>query len=211
MQNLDLERTPTYAVGHLALGYLTGKATSKLLNTDVKLPLLFLASIISDFDLLIRGLEHRGPTHSAILATLIFIPITIGYGKRALPYFIALIQHSLIGDYLTGGGIQLLWPLKTIFYHGLLLEVTSQVSILLEWIFFLACFTIMLKTKDIWVILQPHSSNLTLFIPVLTVLLPTFISFPLQVPPSLVIPHLAYLIIFISSILTDFKALLERT
>jgi len=200
-----------YAVGHLALGYLTGRATGKLLNVNVKIPLLFLASIIPDIDLLIPGLQHRGPTHSLIISILIFIPLVAYYGKKTIPYFIALTQHSLIGDYLIGGGIQLLWPINSIHYYGLAIEVTSLTNILLEWIFFLTAFTILLKTRDVWILFQPHSSNLTSSVAMFTVLLPTLISFPISVPLTLIIPHLIYLIVFTVSILIDFKAILKKS
>lgn len=200
-----------YAVGHLALGYITGKATSKLLNVNVNIPLLFLASIIPDIDLLIPGLQHRGPTHSLIISIIIFIPLAAYYRKKAIPYFIALTQHSLIGDYLTGGGIQLLWPLNSTHYYGLPIEITSLTNITIEWIFFLTAFTILLKTKDAQTLFQPHPSNLLLSIPAFTVLLPTLLSFPEYVPLALIIPHLIYLAIFTISILIDFKALLKKT
>ena len=198
-----------YAVGHLALGYISGKATSKLLNVNVNLPLLFLISVIPDIDLLIPGLEHRGPTHSLITSILIFIPLAIYYRKKAIPYFIALIQHALIGDYLTGGGIQLLWPLNSTHYYGPAIEITSLTNITIEWILFLTSFLIMAKTKEASTLFQPHRSNLLLSIPAFTVLLPTLLSFPISVPIALIIPHLTYLTIFTLSILIDVKAILK--
>jgi len=198
-----------YAVGHLALGYLSGKATSKLLNVNVNIPLLFVASVISDVDLLIPGLEHRGPTHSLILFFLLFLPAFLLYGKRATPYLIALAQHSIIGDYLTGGGIQLLWPIASNWY-GAGISMISLTIILLEWTSFLTFLTIMLKTRDAWALFQHHPSNLLLSIPVLTVLLPPFFHFPLPVPIELVIPHLTYLAIFALSILIDLIHSLRR-
>ena len=197
-----------YAVGHLALGYLTGKITSKLLNVNVNLPLLFLASIIPDIDLLIPSLQHRGPTHSLILSIIVFIPIVAYYGKKATPYFIALTQHSLIGDYITGG-TQLLWPLTSHMYDTGM-KITSLTNILLEWCFFLTSLTLMLKIKDIWTLFQHHPSNLLLSIPIFTVLLPTFLNVPIYVPLELVIPHLTYLTLFTLSITIDLKAILLR-
>jgi len=97
-----------YAVGHFALGYLTGKLAAKSLDVNINLPLLFLASVFPDIDILIPGLEHRGPLHSVILFCLIFLPIFAIYKKRAAPYFVAVIQHIIIGDYLIGGDLQLL-------------------------------------------------------------------------------------------------------
>ena len=198
-----------YAVGHLALGYLFGKAAEKLLDLKVNLPLLFLASIISDIDLLIPGLEHRGPTHSLIILTLLSLPLFAIYGKNTTPYFIALTQHSLIGDYLTGG-VQLLWPL-TGYMYGVTLEVASLTNVVLEWGFFLTSLTIMLKTKDVQILLSEHSCNLLLSLPVATVLLPTLLSFPLVVPLELVLPHLIYLTLFSFAILIDCKDILKKT
>jgi hypothetical protein len=201
------EGQQTFAVGHLALGYITGKATSKILNVNVNIPLLFVASVISDIDLLIPSLEHRGPTHSLIVIPLLFIPIFMLYGKRATPYFIALIQHSILGDYPTSGGdgIQLLWPATTQWY-GIGFEITSLTNILIEWAFFVTSLTIMHKTKDTWILFQRHPSNLLLSVPVFTILLPILISFPIAVPIELIIPHLAYLTIFSISILIDLKS-----
>ena len=198
-----------YAVGHLALGYLSGKAASKILNVNVNIPLLFLASVLPDIDLLIPGLEHRGPLHSVIVFCLLFFPIFIFFGKRAIPYFVAPVQHILIGDYLTGG-TQLLWPITTNWY-GLGIGVTSLTNIFVEWFLFLTCITIMFKTKDVLLLFQQHPSNMILSIPVLTVLLPTFLSFPLDVPLELVIPHLIYMALFTFSILMDWKAILTKT
>lgn len=194
-----------YAVGHLALGYLSGKAASKLLNENVNVPLLLVASIIPDIDLLI-GLEHRGPTHSLIIFGILLIPALLLYGKKAIPYFIALTQHSLVGDYITGG-TQLLWPLSSHMY-GTGIEITSLISIFLEWCLFLTSLTLMLKIKDLWVLFQHHPTNLLLSIPLFTVLLPTFLEFPMYVPLELVIPHLAYLALFTLSIIIDLKAIL---
>jgi len=199
-----------YAVGHLALGYLSGKATSKLLSVNVNIPLLFVASVIPDIDLLIPGLEHRGPTHSLIIFLLLFLPAFILCRKRAIPYFVALAQHSIIGDYLTSGGIQLLWPISSNWYvTGI--KIISLANISLEWVFFLILLTVMFKTKDTWILFQPHPSNMLLLIPVFTVLLPPFFSFPLSVPLQLIIPHLTYLALFILSILIDFKTIMMQT
>jgi len=200
-----------YAVGHLALGYLSGKTASKILNVNANIPLLFLASVLPDVDLLIPFLQHRGPLHSVILFCLLFLPAFILFKKRAIPYFVALIQHILIGDYLTGG-TQLLWPITTNLYpSGLSIEITSLTSILIEWTLFLTSTATLFKTKDAWLLLRQHPSNMILAVPVLTVLLPTLLSLPIYVSPELVIPHLIYMALFTFSILVDLKAILTKT
>ena len=193
-----------YAVGHLALGYLTGRAAGKYLKVNTNISLLLLASVIPDIDLLIPGLKHRGPTHSLITFFILFIPAILFYGKKAVPYFIALAQHPLIGDYITGR-TQLLWPL-TPHNYGIGMKVTSLPNILLEWGLFLIFMTVMLKTKDILLLYQHHPSNLILTTPLFAVLLPTVLNFPTHVPLELLIPHLTYLTLFTISVIMDLKA-----
>jgi hypothetical protein len=199
-----------YAVGHFALGYLTGKLASKSLDVNVNLPLLFLASVFPDIDILIPGLVHRGPLHSVLLFCLLFLPIFAIYKKRAAPYFVAVIQHIIIGDYLIGGDLQLLWPLTTNTY-GFHIGIASLFNITLEWCLFILSMTFIIKTKDILFLFKPHPSNMILAIPVLTVLLPTLISFPLYVPLALLIPHIVYLILLTIPIIVDLKVILTKT
>ena len=124
-----------YAVGHFALGYLTGKTASKLLDLEVNIPLVFLASVFPDIDLLIPGLYHRGPLHSVIIYCFLFLPLFLLYRKKVVPYFVAVVQHLIIGDYLTGG-TQLLWPASNTIY-GLDIGIQGFTNITLEWVFFI--------------------------------------------------------------------------
>lgn len=203
-------------MGHLSVGYISGKASAKLLKTEVNVPLVLTLSVIADLDILFPvTLQHRGPTHSVILALIIFIPFFVVYRKNAVPYFIALIQHSLVGDYIVGGNVQLLWPV-TSQYYGASIGMTSLTNITLEWATFLASTIIMLKTGDLAALFKPHNSNLILAVPVFAVLFPTVaslplgmvtlsnvVSYPLFIPIWLIPPHLVYLCIFLASILID--------
>jgi len=197
-----------YAVGHFALGYLTGKIASKSLAVKINLPLLFLASVFPDIDLLIPGLEHRGPLHSVVVFCFLFIPMFLLYKKRAVPYFVAVIQHSIIGDFLTGG-TQLLWPVSLDMY-GLGIGIDSLNNIALEWVLFIISIILMFKAKDMLSLLKRNPSNLILSIPLMTVLLPSIITFPLYVPLVLLIPHLVYLFLFVFSIFVNLKAILTK-
>lgn len=198
-----------FAVGHLALGYVLGKATSKSLGVNLNIPLVLIASIISDIDLLIPSLMHRGPTHSLIPIFFLFLPAFLLYRERAAPYFVAVVQHSILGDYITGGGIQLFWPL-TPYWYGIGIKMMSLTNIFVEWALFLMFMTIMFKTKDVWILFRHNASNMLLSIPIFTVLLPTLLSFPLSVPLELVIPHGIYLALFAFSIIIDFQYILKK-
>lgn len=193
----------------LSLGYLTGKASSKILNVDLNIPLLFLISILPDIDLIIPGLSHRGATHSIVVCMTVFLPAFVIYRKRAVPYFISVTQHSLMGDFLTGGGMQILWPIASNWY-GMGVEMTGLANIYLEWISFLAFLMIMLKTKDVRMLFQRHPSNLLLTIPVFAIILPSFLSFPLAVPLELIAPHPILLTLLAISIYTDLKSYFDR-
>ncbi|MGB9693945.1 MAG: metal-dependent hydrolase [Fervidobacterium sp.] len=194
----------SFAVGHFAFGYTFSKFTSRTTKTKLNIPLVFTLSVIPDIDILIPFVQHRGPFHSIIMIVAIFILIFALYGKKAFPYFIALIQHPLIGDFIAGGGVQLLWPL-TSQHYGMGISIKSPTNITLEWLGFLAATIVMVKTKDTQTLLQPHNSNLILAIPTFTVLLPTFLAFPLDVPIALIPPHLICLILFLTSLLIDMR------
>lgn len=193
----------------MALGYILGKASSRYLKTNPNIPLVMTLAIIPDADILAQSvpslvviLPHRGPLHSVFTALIVFIPFFVVYRKAMIPYFIALLQHSLIGDFLTGGKLQLLWPISQQQY-GINASIQSPQNIALEWIFFLASMVILYKAKDIFVLFQHHRSNLILFIPTVTVLLPTFFAQPLDVPIWLIPPHIVYTVLFLAVILVE--------
>jgi len=192
-----------FAVGHLALGYLTGKTTSRLLEVKISTPLLFLASVLPDIDFFL-GLEHRGPTHSVIVYAVGFLPILLVYGKRFLPVLASLTQHSLLGDMLTGGGVQILWP-ATSKWYGLQLCVTSPLSISMEWTAFLLFLLLFWRTNDARSFLQGRQLNLLLTIPAFAIILPSFLGFPMAVPIALVGPHLVLLAILSISMITGLR------
>ncbi len=133
-----------FAIGHFALGYLTGKAIAKPLHIQLNMTLLLTASVIPDVDLLLRFLDHRGPTHSLITIAILMTPFLIYYRKTALPYAVALASHSMIGDLI--GGTQLLWPLSTREYGALDVYVSGSFSVTLELILFI-------------IFISPHAKN----------------------------------------------------
>jgi len=193
----------------MALGYILAKASSKPLKTNLNIPLALTLSVIPDIDILlerINGLAsifpHRGPLHSFLATLIAFIPIFAVYRKRAVPYFIALVQHALIGDYLTGGKLQLLWPLSQQQF-GIEASIQSAQNVALEGILFVVSIAVLLVSRDIVKLFQRHYSNLILAIPTFTVLLPTFLSYPLNVPALLILPHMIYMVLFSVVILLE--------
>lgn len=190
-----------FAVGHMALAYILGKASATRLKVNLIVPAILVLSIIPDIDILF-GVEefHRGPTHSAVLALIVFIPFFVVYRRKAVPYFLALLSHGLIGDLVVGGNIQLFWPIssKEISFPSWFpyIGITSPVNVALELSLFVVATIIMFRTNDLKAFFRNNKSNLLLLIPIATVLLPTVVAYPLTVPILLVPPHLFYLLLF---------------
>ena len=195
-----------FGVGHIALAYLLAKGSAHTLKANINIPLVLVLSIIPDIDILAGEAFHRGPTHSLILAVLVFIPIFLLYRKQAIPYFLALVSH-LIGDLFIGGNLQLFWPLSTSPVSLPIIpkiSIFSPINVALELTLFIAATLVMYKAKDLQLFFQKRATNLILIIPIATVLLPTFLAYPLNVPLLLVPPHLFYLGLFLIAIFVVF-------
>ena len=201
----------------MALAYLLGKASAKLLKVNLNIPLVLVLSIIPDidifFDFIFKSEIHRGPTHSIIVAIVVFIPFFVLYRQKAMPYFAALLSHSLIGDLLIGGRVQLLWPLSANEFgirefDFLYINIYNPINIALEFTLFAITVIVMWKTRDFFRFFRNGKLNLILAIPIFTVLLPTFTGYPLRVPILLVLPHLFYLVLFSISVLIVLKRIL---
>ncbi|MFB3888048.1 MAG: metal-dependent hydrolase [Candidatus Bathyarchaeia archaeon] len=210
----------------MALAYLLCKPTAKWLKMNLNIPLIFVLSIIPDVDIVVGaliGMEiHRGPMHSVIAALLVFIPFFVAYRKKAVPYFLALVSHSLIGDFFIGGQLQLFWPVTQaeFGFHELgipwgYIDINSTLNIAIELTLFAGAVVLLAKTKDFRQFFQNKKSNLILAIPIFTVLLPTFAGYPLTVPLLMIPAHLFYLILFSVSVLIAlvflFRTLLHRS
>ena len=163
-----------FAVGHMAIAYLLGKGSSKVLRAKFNIPLLLVLSILPDVDIIydfFTGSDlHRGPTHSIVVSLIAFIPLFIIYRKQAIPYFLALISHPLIGDFFIGGRVQLLWPFSTTQYglHELgsyYIGITDPVNIALELSLFVIATLVLYKSGDWKVFFKSNKTHLVLIIP----------------------------------------------
>jgi hypothetical protein len=204
-----------FAVGHMSLAYLIGKLSSKILKVNPNIPVLMVLSILPDIDIAIGTLVgidiHRGPTHSFIIALLLFVSVFVFYGKRAVPYFLAYVSHFLIGDFFVGGQLQLFCPLLKstfgFFEVGFLyIDIYSVVNIAFELSLLFVAIVVMIRTCDYRVFFKSSVSNFVLVIPIVTVLLPTFVGYPFDMPLFLISPligmaHLFFLLLFGVSVL----------
>jgi len=134
-------------LGHIALGYITGKIVSKATDQSINIPVIWILSLLPDIDLLIPELQHRGPTHSVIVAFIIFIPIFIIASWKAAPYFAVLASHSLIGDYFTGK-TQLFWPLSLEWFeYERSIRMGSALEVYVEFALFAVMIVILILSR----------------------------------------------------------------
>jgi membrane-bound metal-dependent hydrolase YbcI (DUF457 family) len=193
-----------FAIGHIALGYLIGKAFARKLKVQINMPFLLTSSVIPDIDLFLRFLLHRGPTHSLITLIAITAPLLALYRKIAVPYIVALTSHILIGDFFTGG-TQLFWPLSKEWYGALNIGVNSLANAILELALFCFSIAVMFRTGDLSKIAK-YKYKIALLPPIIALLGPLLALWrgsEYTLPPLLVIPSLLYLAIFSFSILHE--------
>ncbi len=212
-----------FAIGHFAIGYLAGKGTSKIFSTKINMPLLLVASIIPDADLVLQFFfptifQHRVLTHSIIILTIVMIPFFILYRKKSLPYYAALLSHALLGDFFEGGA-QIFWPLSNTIYGFQNIDVTGTIAVLAEILLFIVSLAVMVWSKDLQSLFKPNKFNLTLIIPFTAVLGPLLVSLvsteigyvsEIFLPTVLWLPSVFWLVIFAYSIAIELYAILLK-
>jgi membrane-bound metal-dependent hydrolase YbcI (DUF457 family) len=189
------------AVGHITLGYITGKILGKATDQNLNIPVLWMLSLLPDIDLIIPGLQHRGPTHSIIVALLFFTPLLIVKARKTAPYFTALATHSLIGDYFTDSGITLFWPLspKWVKYENTIM-MGSPSETYIETALFAILIATLILSGDFKHLFNPDRRNTVFIIPLCTIFLPVIFKYPIEIPEPLIIIHLILLAMIVLSL-----------
>ena len=178
------------------------------MNIKLNLALLFTVSILPDFDIvLFRFIAHRGPLHSLLFSLVVCLPFFMVYRKKAIPYFVALLSHSLVGD-IFSGGVQLFWPFSTDWIFISNFSSTGIVSVGMELVIFVATTVVMIINKDFQRLLFNKTSWVYWVFPFGAVIGPIFFTFGQnnQLPLLLVAPGLLYIAFFFySMICTNIK------
>lgn len=195
-----------FAIGHFALGYLAGKGASKLFNVKVNLPLLLAVSVIPDVDLLFIFMSHRGLTHSIIVIGLLAIPFAVKYKKAILPYLAAVLSHIFIGD-LMPSGVAYLWPISKAKFGFFDFALSSLTMAIVELALFFITLLLMYKQKDLQTLLKPGNKNWLLIIASGSLIGPLLLFGKTVelISELLIIPSIAWLCIFVYSLLIELR------
>jgi len=144
-----------YPLGHFALGYFAAYVVGRLTGEETSIPVVWFLSVAPDIDVLIPFLEHRGPTHSVVVMALLFLPVYIA-SRRWLPYFAALLSHSLVGDYFTGYGLKMFWPLSNAWIAApWRFRISSRSLFMVEGVLFAAMAAFILYRR----MREPHTEK----------------------------------------------------
>jgi membrane-bound metal-dependent hydrolase YbcI (DUF457 family) len=141
-----------------------GRACSSKLKVPVNPYIILFLGALPDMDLLLDslGITHRGITHSVFLWTLLFVPVFFLYRKRAIPYFVAVMQHMLFGDLIVGYGNPFL-PLEVNASLGLDLfsihNIALEAAGLAVFLFYVG------KNGDSKIFLSKRRENLLVLLP----------------------------------------------
>ena len=182
------------AVGHMSVAYLITRGLKGRWGS-INIPLVWTLSVLPDVDLLIPGLNHMGPTHSMIVAIVVFLLLFIYKGKEIIPYFIAYASHTILGDFITNNGIWLLWPLTSRKYalprpFACRCVFSANLELLLFGVFLL----IFIITKDYSTLFTDKTKPI-LVTPFTALLVPVLFGFPVPVPLRLIPAHLVLIAI----------------
>jgi hypothetical protein len=98
----------------------------------------------------------------------------------------------------------LFWPLTNAEFGISAIKINSTLNIATELSLFILAMLLLLKTGDFKQFIHPAKSSIVLAIPIITVLLPSVVSYPLEVPLLMLPPHIVFLSLFSVTIIAVF-------
>ena len=133
-------------------------------------PAILILGILPDSDLLLGsfGIVHRTVTHSFFLWILLFIPVFVAFRLKAVPYFVAVIQHFAFGDFLMGK-VMIFWPFSSKFF-GLGFGMPSVIDVALETAGLILTIGILIYVGDLRRLFSVDKRNVLMVIPLLALL-----------------------------------------
>jgi len=102
------------------------------------------------------------------------------------------------------------YPLTTSWFSGSS-EALDLTYVYIEFALFAAFMMLMLASRDLSTLLELHTLNLLLAIPISTAPIQVFLEFPLPLPTELIAPHLILILLLTIPILTDIKHIIKPT
>jgi hypothetical protein len=96
----------------------------------------------------------------------LFIPFFFIFRLKAIPYFVAVVQHFAFGDFLMGTRVMIFWPFNSKFY-GLSFGMPSLVDVALETAGLLLATGIIVYNGDLRRLLSIDKRNVLMLLPLM--------------------------------------------
>ena len=95
-------------------------------------PAVLMLGVVPDVDILLQGLGvvHHTFTHSLFFWLVVFVPFFAVFGRKLIPYYVAVGQHFVFGDFFVGK-VMLFWPFSP-SYFGFHITMPSVLDVALE-------------------------------------------------------------------------------
>jgi len=178
-----------FFLGHMAWAYVwammfAGKRRGKLFISAV-----LMLGVVPDVDLLLQGfgVVHNTFTHSVFFWLVMFTPFLLVFGRKLIPYFVAVAQHFAFGDFLVGK-VMIFWPFSPL-YFGFHITMPSTLDVALETAGLLLAAGIVYFSGDLKRLLSVDTHNIPMFLPSLA-LVTSMLFFAVDWP---IIPLVAYI------------------
>jgi len=189
-----------FFLGHMAWAYVwavmfAGKRRGKLV-----IPAVLMLGVMPDIDLFLEGfgVAHHTFTHSLFFWFVIFAPLLAVFRLKVIPYFVAVAQHFVFGDFIMGN-VMILWPFSP-QYFGFNIAMVSVLNVALEIAGLLLAAGIIYFNGDLRRLLRVDIRNIPMFLPFLA-LLTSMLFFAVDVPTVPLIAHVFYSKLFASIVL----------
>jgi hypothetical protein len=106
-----------FFLGHMAWAYVWAVIFAGKNRVKLFIPAILLLAVLPDVDLFFwsYGIEHHTITHSLFFWVVLFVPLLLKYRNSVIPYFVAVLQHFVFGDFVVGV-VMLFWPFSFSFF-----------------------------------------------------------------------------------------------
>lgn len=157
-----------FFLGHMSWAIVFASVFNLKTKNKLFFPAILLLGLLPDVDLFLGryGVIHHTFFHSIIFWFLLFLPAMIKFGLNlTLPYFVALLQHFVFGDFLVGD-VMLFWPFDFSFF-GFNTTMLSVYDVVLELIGLVFAIGILYYRNDLKRLLSAHLRNIFMVFPLL--------------------------------------------
>lgn len=157
-----------FFLGHMSWAIIFASVFNIKPKNKLFFPVVLILGILPDFDLFLGryGVMHHTFFHSIFFWLIFFLPAIISLGwKLVVPYFAALLQHFVFGDFLVGD-VMLFWPFNFSFF-GFNSNMLSSIDAILEITGLVLAIVVLYYRNDLKRLLSVNLSNVLMVFPLL--------------------------------------------